>query len=266
MQKTIVCAGDSFTSGVELAADNLIPGYTQFVIGKTTNRPPHFLELNKKFTKVVDNLPENKRLEYYELEKSMAWPAHLSSKENTVYNIANGGLSNQEICLRAIYKLEKLKPSKNLIAIVMLTTCERYAHPSSYAISYHKQPFKQLYSHILAEGKGPDYSITNYWYLHHNTVDLFYHSWNSIQGLIGYCKANKIKLYLLDSCLWKRSLKHIKNCYKEDERVSMINELNEHLDIKLDMSLIAPPLSKHPGGHFNLDTHKIFAKEVGKIL
>jgi hypothetical protein len=266
MGRTIVCAGDSFTAGVELAADNLIPGYTQNCIDNTTEIPPYLQKLDRKFKDCVEALPRDKRFEYYELEKSMAWPAYLSNKKNTVYNISNGGLSNQEICLRTIYKLEKLKGSKNLTAIVMLTSCDRYAHPSSHTQNNYEEPFKQFYSHTLTQGKGPDYAVTEYWYLHHNTVDLFYHSWNSIQGLIGYCRANKIKLYLLDSCLWNWSLKHINNWYKEDERVPMINELKKHLDIKLNMSLIAPPMSKMPGGHFNLEAHKIFAEEVKKLL
>lgn len=267
MERLIVCCGDSFTAGVELAADDLIPNYTSNLLGNYDVIPPEMEALDTKFKHAVNSLPKPLQQKYWEKEKSMAWPSFLHSKKNVVYNESSGGISNQEICGRTISKLEAIKNKKGKkYALVMLTSSERYAHPSSHSINPYGYPYKQLYQQTLTKKYSPDHDITEYWYLHHSSIDMFWHSYNSIHGLINYCRHNRVQLTIFDSCLWNWSYKHMQEYSSKDPRLSTVLSLFKTIPITYNMSDFAGPKTKLPGGHFCLDVHKKFGKAVSDLL
>ena len=267
MERLIVCAGDSFTAGVELNADKLIPGYTKNLIDNFAVIPPEMEALDNRYKQAVDQLPKTERLTFWEKEKSMAWPKYLKSKKNVVYNESSGGISNQEICGRAIAKLEAIKnKSGKKYAFVMLTSSERYAHPTSYTINPYGYPYKQLYQQTLSKGNGPDLAITEYWYLHHDSIDMFWHSFNAIHGLINYCRHTRVNLTIFDSCLWNWSYQHMREWKKDDPRLTTITSLIKTIPITYNMSEFAGPNTKLPGGHFCQEVHEKFGNAVMDLL
>jgi len=268
MMRRIVCAGDSFTAGVELCADELIPNYTQNLLGNLDEIPKDMEDLNNKFVSKITKMPKQDRLAYWEKERNLAWPSYMKSAKNRVYNVSSGGISNQEICHRAISKLEEIgrKPKEKLYAFVMLTSPERYGHPTSDTINPYGYPFKQLYSQTLAKGKGPDYDVTEYWYTHHDSIDLYWHSYNAIHGLINYCRYMRVQLTLFDSCLWNWGYQNILKWKKDDPRLSLVQNLRGTIPTTYTMSDFAGPKTKLPGGHFCLDVHKKFGKAASDLL
>ena len=92
MIRRIVCSGDSFTAGVELCADELIPNYTQNLLGNLDEIPKDMEDLNNKFVKIVSTMSKQDRLAYWEKERNLAWPSYMKSSKNRVYNVSSGGI------------------------------------------------------------------------------------------------------------------------------------------------------------------------------
>lgn len=240
----VIVSGCSFTAGDELV--ELIPGYL--------NSGPDD-ELSSKHTKQMGKFWNNDRGRYNEIleqQKQRAWPAKLQELDNSleVQNVAQGGISNEEICWRVLKQIARNFRKPDLV-IIMLTHPVRFGHgfhsektPYSFRSYLPSQP--SWLQDLLAEPNDYD----NLWRTH-----------NTISGTKRLLESRGIQYLILDSGMCAFSV---------DDTKKRDLELYKLLDVKVNFGdLIIEHKNIHnrlPGSHPTEKMHEIFAKEVYKCM
>jgi len=163
MNKLIICSGDSFTAGDELAADLLIPGYTELLYKNGESPTLERKQIVEKYENEISKLWSDfdKKILYENECKKRSWPSYLQYilRDTKIINCAGPGLSNDEIVHRAIetYFLNKdFYSNENILVFIMATTYNRFGFPMygegysefnyrSYTIYHNRNDIKPKY-------------------------------------------------------------------------------------------------------------------------
>jgi hypothetical protein len=269
MSNLIICSGDSFTAGDELAGNLLVPGYTSFLYPNlqpaTEERTAIYKKLQTETSKFWYDFVQ--RSAYEDECKKRSWPAYLEKRlENTkVINCAYGGISNEEIVHRAISTFFKFKDdfeTKNISVIIMATTYNRIGSPM-YDKKFSNEYDYQSYTTFHYEEKvKPSYM--------HNVVHNFFFDIKDYDRLVRsiaalsfaklFFESNGIKITFVDSCLWDEGVKKFDYEYKE--KVLFFNKI-----IPIEAKMADLKVSKIlPGYHFPEDIHRDFAEHISKLI
>ncbi len=267
MNNLIICSGDSFTAGDELAGDLLVPGYTSNLYVNqsvaTDDRKKIFQKLQKETSKLWYSLKD--RIQYEQECKNRAWPAHLKKllTDTEVINCAGPGLSNEEIVHRAIETYFQNKNNfQNIKIIIMVTTYNRFGTPlydQRYATEY------EYLSYTIQHGDRklePDYleSEFNNFFFRIKDYDRLVRSMFALSFCKNFFESNNIPIYFIDSCLWESELEKFEFEHKEKVLYfkNIIPLLCKMTDVEVTNVL--------PGFHFAEQTHKDFAAHVKKLI
>lgn len=268
-EKLIICSGDSFTAGDELAGDLLVPNYTKNLyknlMPTTEERSKVFKQLEAETMKLWYNYTEKTK---YENEcKKRAWPAYLEKNiDNTdVINCAAPGLSNEEIVYRAIETYFKLKNSyepKNIRIIIMATTFTRFGVPvhepnSNTDYDYRSYTANHIKDHILPKYIRPEFEN---FFMRYNDYDKLMRSMSALCLGKNFFETNNIKIYFVDSCLWDRGLTAFDAEY--EERILYFENIIPLL-CKMSELKITNVLA---GFHYPEEVHKDFADLISKLI
>jgi len=264
----IICSGDSFTAGDELAGDYFVPGYTSHLY-------PDGQPMDKKRSRIVDKLmfhtnklyfDHNLKTKYENLCKEKAWPSYLEKilNDTDVINCAGAGISNAEISHRTIENFCRYKNEyKNISIILMATTYNRMGYPM-YDKQYRHDYEYISYTSLHYQNKiHPDYM--------HNDVHNFLFKMKDYDRLIQsisvlsftklFFESNQIKITFIDSSLWDQGFFGEFDA-DHKEKVSLIKKI---IPISATMSdfVIDKVL---PGFHYTEQTHKDFADHISKLI
>ena len=262
--KIIICSGDSYVAGDELAADLLIPGYTSHLY-PLAGVPKDAQALRDQIKEAEKKLSTNDHNEYWEKSKAKAWPTYLGKLSRlSVSNVGRRGISNQEIAHRAVesfhIKLSKGIDPSNITVLMMLTSPNRFGAPQhdvDYGGDFEYQSFMPGYDFMPRSIKHycerivkdfDDYDLL--WFSYSNLIAAKHH----IESLGG-------TVHFLDSCLWGWYIKNYKHATKKTRH----HELSSSLKILYEMGSMAfdvPGAANLPGGHYNEVVHEYFAKEL----
>lgn len=265
-EKIIICSGDSYTAGIETAADKYIPGYTKSIISINSIENPY----RKKYEKLSRIFRKISVQEYQEYEnecKKNAWPVYLQKMSNKqVLNISSGGISNHEIVHRTVKTYLKLlnegaKPN-DIVVLCMLSSPARIGYPQydkNYGGEYNYQSFINGFR-PGAQG-GADCAV-RYWYTSHNDWDMLWSTYSVVQGLKSFIEHHNSRIYFFDSGL----IEIFRMSINMDE-VGLQNYKNiiQSMNLSLRMTdLLARefPMCKLPGAHPTTEGHRVFAEKV----
>lgn len=271
--KLIICSGDSYTAGDELAGNLLVPGYTSHVYSNTHLEEPNEerKSLHKKLTDAIEQLREKSwhlAEEYENFSKDRAWPKHLEQLSgHTVVNCARGGISNEEIAHRAIETFHKQLDAWNpqdITVIIMPTTKERFGYPVHDSVNGGLYEFQSIMPQYIKHNLKPEVMqyLLEYHVEHMTDYD---NLWKSLQHLIAareYFKSYGSRVMFVDSCLWSWTFDMFEG--KKQERVAHMKTL---IDVAASMTVFSGKEKEALAGHhFVENVHKIFAQEVNRIL
>lgn len=245
----IIASGCSFTAGDELV--ELVPNYL--------NSGPDE-ELYKQYNKQVGYI-RNDMIKWKELlnqQRQLAWPAKLQELDDTleVQNVAQGGLSIEEICWRVLKQINRNFRKPDCV-IIMLTAPSRFGH------AIHSE---------LTEYNFRSYLLTSNTWLQNNQLhklitepDNYDHLWrtyNVVTGTKKLLESRGIKCIIVDSGMCASTVDTSK---KRD------NELYDLLDVKINFGQFLIDYNDEyqtrlPGCHPTEIMHEMFAKEVYKCM
>lgn len=263
-KKLIICSGDSYVAGDELAADLLVPGYTSNLY-PLAGVPKNATALRDQIKAAEEKLSRNEHNEYWEHSKSKAWPAYLGKISGIpVSNVGRRGISNQEIAHRAIetfhVKLNKGIDSNNIIVLMMLTSPNRFGapqHDADYGGDFEYQSFMPGYDFMPRSVKHYCERIVKDF----DDYDLLWISYSNLIAAKHHIESLGGTVHFLDSCLWGWYIKNYKHATKKTRH----HELSRSLKILHEMGTMAfnvPGSANLPGGHYNEIVHEYFAKEL----
>jgi len=265
-KRTIICSGDSFTAGDELAGDELIPGYTSMLHFDGTRPDEAFSFFTDKYGKKLSKLPIKDLGQYIEKSKARAWPSYIQKlTEHTVINVSQGGISNQEIVHRVISEVNRQLNNGvdrlDIYVMVMLTSPARLGIPIS---EYQPMSGYQFASFMPTEKPKSGFSdldhSVNYWFKSRSDEDMLWESFCAVAALKQYLNFLGIKCILLDSCLFGNFVFNSPTLNDEHYK------LYAALDIEFVMGKIAAELNeklvKLPGGHYIELIHSLLAKKL----
>lgn len=269
MSNLIICSGDSFTAGDELAADLLVPGYTSQLYPNLCPESDERRVVYKKLQTETSKLWHNskQRSEYESECKKRAWPAYLEKRlENTkVINCACGGISNEEIVHRAIDTFFKFKDNfeiKDISIIIMATNYNRMGYPmynkkfsneydyQSYTLSHYEDKINPTYMH----------SDVHNFFFNIKDYDRLVRSISALSFAKLFFESNGVKVTFIDSCLWNQGITRFNYEYKE--KVLFFNKIIP-IEAKMTDVQISSVL---PGYHFPEDVHRDFAELISKLI
>lgn len=240
----VITSGCSFTAGDELV--ELIPNYLE------SGPDP---KLSARHQKILGNFWNKDRVRYreiLELQKQKAWPAKLAELDTTleIQNVAQGGISNEEICWRVIKQMARNFRKPDLV-IIMLTAPVRFGHAihseeTQYNFRSYLPTSPSWLSNLIVE---PD-SYDNLW-----------RTLNTISGTKKLLEARNIPYIIVDSGM---------AAFAVDQNKKREKEIYSLLDVKVNFGDL---MIKHedlhvrlPGAHPTEQMHKIFAKELYKCM
>lgn len=240
----IITSGCSFTAGDELV--ELIPNYLE------SGPDPKLIAQHQKVLGNLWNKDRDRYREILELQKQKAWPAKLQKLNPyfEVQNIAQGGISNEEICWRVIKQISRNFRKPNLV-IIMLTAPVRFGHaihtePTEYNFRSYLPTSPSWLTNLIAEPDGYD----NLW-----------RTLNTISGTKKLLEARNIPYIIVDSGM---------AAFAVDQKKKREKEIYSLLDVKLNFGdLMIEHGNLHvrlPGSHPTEQMHEIFAKEVYECM
>lgn len=261
----IVAAGDSFTAGDELLADELIPKYTEwnYLEHSDKQNQKKFAELGK----ILKNKDRKFLTDYWERSKEMTWANKFAKSLNLpIQNIADRGLSNQEIAhrtLRTVKDLENKNTNLNsVLCLIMITHPLRFGFPC--IPEKNEYNFETLHFNlktISTEDDSEKRFFGKYVLLNADFYDLFWQSYCALSGLKNYLTYKGIRHEFFDSSLWSWGVKQA-DWDKLDKRYGLTYDLNNIIHPTFRFS--DHPINNHrlPGGHFKEPVHDYFAKKI----
>lgn len=268
----IVCAGDSYTMGDELGADSLVPGYTNYTWNCFDIRPNEFRKkLLTQYRQILtsfhkDGDKHGRWIEYKELCKSKAWPAKLGKllPEYKIINIADPGISNDEIVHRSIetfIKLSETVDPEKIIFLIAPSLFDRFGipcHSAEYAGEYHYQSFR------LSDTVGDVHPYTTrpiFTYFQRDLTDEDHMVRNTLAllGINSFISNAGSTVVFLDSSLWDHAFNHVSTDNKKK--------------LNLFKKILTPSVRMYDsnnrclaGHHFDENTHDRFSKNVEEFL
>lgn len=261
----IVAAGDSFTAGDELLGDELIESYTDW------NYRSHSDSKNaKRFAELGAMLKTKDRefqKDFLHRSKDCTWANKFAKSVNLpILNIADRGLSNQEIVhrtIRTIIDLEKNGTNlKNVLCLLMITHPLRFGFPC--APKKNEYDFETLHFNLNTISSEKDKDKRNfgkYVLVNSDFYDLFWQSYCALSGLKNYLSYKGIRHEIFDSSLWSWGVKQA-DWDKLDKRYGLSYDCNNIINPVLRLS--DHPINNHklPGGHFIEEVHDYFAERI----
>jgi hypothetical protein len=265
--KLIICVGDSFTAGDELAADLLIPGYTSNLHSNVKGYPPTHAKLYTELQSLMLPMFMNGKFSAFEQAcKNKAWPAHLQNLlDAEVINCARFGISNPEIVNRAINtynsKLEKYKP-KDITVLIMPTHINRLGHPV-YNEANEVVNFKSINAHWNTNEITPAYlrPVFEYQLKHYKDNDFMWASISQLKSAEEYFKLEGSNVLFLESGMWGWSFKDVAIDQAALKRYYKMIKISARM---LEISEVCERIL--PGHHYNEEVHIEFATKVASIL
>lgn len=265
--KLLICSGDSFTAGDELAGDFLVPGYTSFLYPNHSPMTNERKQVADKLRSETMKLWTNKELKkiYDEECKKRAWPSYLEKilKDTDVLNCSTPGASNEEIVHRAIDNFCKLQNNyKEISVIIMATSYNRMGYPiydKNYGNEYNYNSYTILHYEQKVQ---PDYmqnDVHNFFF-RMKDYDRLMKSISALSLAKTFFETNGTKINFVDSCLWDGELNKFDYEYKEKvlffKRIIPI--LTQMSSLEIENVL--------PAHHFTEKTHKEFAEHISKLI
>ena len=263
-KKLIICSGDSYVAGDELAADLLIPEYTTNLF-PLMGMPKDAAELRNKIQTAENKLSSNEYNEYWKQCKSRAWPAYLNKISGIpVSNVGRRGISNQEISHRAVEEFynqmaQGVDP-KSIVVLMMLTSPNRFGAPQhhpDYGGEFEYQSFMIGYELVPKSIKHYCERIINDF----DDYDLLWFSYSHIVAAKHHIEFLGGSVYFLDSCLWWWYIETYKHESKKTRHHSIYKSI-ELLHAMGPLAFNVPGGANLPGGHYNEIVHEYFAKEL----
>ncbi len=269
MNNLIICSGDSFTAGDELAGDLLVPGYTSNLY---KNQSPSSNERTKIFQQLQDETSKfwtnfSERIKYQDECKKRAWPAHLKNllEDTEVINCAGPGLSNEEIVHRAIETFFELKNNyspANIKIIIMVTSYNRFGIPvyeKNHITEYNYVSYTTHHTEEKIEPKYAQHEFNNFFF-RIKDYDRIIRSISSLSFCKRFFESNNIKIHFIDSCLWDSQI--TKFNFENKEKVLYFQNIIPLLCKMTDVNI--PNVL--PGHHFPETAHKDFAQYISKLI
>jgi hypothetical protein len=263
--KLIICSGDSFTYGDELAGDLLIPGYTDNLFEQNSNDDDRH-QLSRKLVQLELEMRTSdppRFVKYQEECRSRSWTGHLGKMiDHTVINCAGPGISNEEIVFRAfqIYNksLEKYKP-ENILVCLMPTEIARWGfpqHDKKYGDEFEFQSFTVHHVHrpIEPEIVKP---LFEYFLNELNDHDHIFRSIMNLKGAEAYFSNFGSEVIFFDSGIWYYSFSRV-----VDDR-DLVKIIKSSIDVKLVLNRKDKVLAKQ---HYPESDHIVFANNVKQYL
>jgi hypothetical protein len=265
--KLIICSGDSFTAGDELAGDLLIPGYTSHLHNNVKGCPPDHEKLYHQLQKQMKPMFTNGEFAKFETAcKNRAWPAHLQKLLNVeVINCSRFGISNPEIVHRAMRtynkKIKEYDP-KDITVIIMPTHINRLGHPI-YDDDEGNVNFKSVSAQWNIDEVMPMYirPVFKYQLQYYKDNDFMWASISQLKAAEEYFKLSGSKTVFVESGMWGWSFKDL------DIEENQLKKYYKMISLSARMLELSSVCEKMlPGHHFNEDVHIEFASKVASIL
>lgn len=263
--KLIICGGDSFVAGDELAGDLIMPGYTSNIY---TTKVFDSDKRNAILTEFRDKEATARKSNLYQVYldecKLRAWPEKL--KKHTpakIINCAKGGISNEEICHRIIETYHSNSQYKNITVIIFPTSTFRFGFPmydTTYGGEY------QFVSYTISHGANPNGIIPKTmqpiydFFLTRSDWDNVWKSYSYLMGCKIYLESLGVEVIFADSGMWGNSFKEFSG--SNYHRLEQIKSLLP-IKIKLPIAVVNPSL---PGFHYIEELHDNFAKRLAEYL
>ncbi len=276
--KHIICSGDSYTVGHELAADQLIPEYFDYAVPayichKIDSGMHHdvYSDLLKSHDKLKRRLVDLERTQdkeastlYWDISKQRAWPGKIQSLTGiAVSNVAHYGISNHEIAYRvletATQALNNYSP-ENIICFIMISTPLRFGTPQhnpNFSGEYDYQSFAP-YTDFVPEKMKPwaRRIIEDY-----NDYDYLHESYINVLAVKSHLTKLGINTIILDSGLWRKFGRE----YSHPTKQNCFKLFSEILEIQLDPLTqvgFEKGFKKLPGGHMEESLHDLYAEMI----
>ena len=276
--KHIICSGDSYTAGHELAADQLIPEYFDYAVPayichEIDNGKQHdvYSDLRKSHDELKRRLVDLERAQdkeastsYWNISKQRAWPGKLQSLTGVaVSNVGNYGISNHEIAYRlletATHALNNYSPS-DVICFMMISNPVRFGtpqHSRHHGGGYDYQSFAPWYDFVPEKIKPWARRIIE----DYNDYDYLHESYINLLAVKAHLAKLGIETIILDSGLWEKFGRDYSHPTKQN-RFKLFSEI---LEIQLDpLTTIGfeKGFKKLPGGHMEESLHALYAEMI----
>jgi len=280
--KHIICSGDSYTAGHELAADQLIPEYFDYAVpayicheidaGKHHDvysdlRKSHdelkrqLNDLERALERVQDKTASTS---YWNMSKQRAWPGKLQSLTGiAVSNLGHYGISNHEIAYRlletATHALNNHSP-ENIICFMMLSNPLRFGTPQHgphHRGEYDYQSFAPWFDFVPETIKPWARRIIE----DYNDYDYLHESYINVLAVKSHLTKLGINTIILDSGLWDKFGREYSHPTKQN-RFKLFSEI---LEIQLDPLTkvgFEKGFKKLPGGHMEESLHDLYAEMI----
>ena len=276
--KHIICSGDSYTAGHELAADQLIPEYFDYAVPayichEIDNGKHHavYSDLKKSHAELKRRLVDLERAQdkevsvsYWNTSKQRAWPGKIQSLTGVaVSNVGHYGISNHEIAYRlletATHALNNYSPSE-ISCFMMLSNPVRFGtpqHNSNHGGEYDYQSFAPWYDFMPEKIKPWARRIIE----DYNDYDYLHESYINVLAVKHHLNKLGINTIILDSGLWDKFGRDYSHPTKQN-RFELFSEI---LEIQLDpLTKIGfdKGFKKLPGGHMEESLHDLYAEMI----
>ena len=269
--KHIICSGDSYTAGHELAADTLIPNYFSYnapVKKLTDNENAERKKMHEQLTNLESNLAGKMKNDYWDLSKQRAWPGKIKNLTNLdVKNVGHRGISNHEISYRVLetaFQSLDVYESKDILCFIMLSNPVRLGTPS-HNIWGGEYEYRSLIPWFNINNIEPEKMAA--WFKRmledYDDYDYLHESFIHIQAAKSTLTQLGIKTVILDSGLWTEFGKEYSHPIKPDR----FDRFTKLLDIELESFFkvgFEMNFKRLPGGHMEESLHDLYAEMIIK--
>lgn len=265
----IIACGDSFTAGDELLGDELVSGYNK--LANNGNETKKRNEAFHNYSQEIKKMRVDKQQEFFERSKEKTWANKFAKSASIpIFNIADRGLSNQEIAHRTLVtvkkELNKNTDTDKLLVLLMITHPLRFGNPISKDSKYSNEwNFETLHFDINSYAKElhkPKREFGKYIFINYDYYDLFWQSYCSLIGLFKYLEYKKIKYYIFDSSLWSWGINNQSTYHKDDFRYEITHDLGEIVNPLYRLSDHKVHNHSLPGNHYVEEVHDLFSKKI----
>jgi hypothetical protein len=265
-KKIILCCGDSFMAGDELAMEEFYPEFYHLHpastrIGELSRSKDH-QRIGELFFRDPD-----KYYQYLEKCKSYTYPTILGNELNIpVINLAAGGQSNQTSATLTFEYLqstllEKYK-AEEILVIFHLTSFDRIKVPNVHKNKYNNNCVSVILTFPIEEYA----DVIDFYARYASDQYLITDTAMHLFGLMQYCKTMEIDCVFTDSLLFSNSVDAMNNLsgknYKKYTDILPKTDLimNSQIDYDTDENVVCH------FGHYSKEVHVRFGKWLAKKL